>query len=266
MRGIRLSMGNAFLLTHDPKYLEPLRRQLANLYAVKKEENGRILLPNKYGDQGWYGYVANEHLDVQRDLYLWSMDKRDLEHLGKDAWIQFLLGKNANYPAQVLRQALADVRRRVAGARADQSTPDTRALDHAQPFNPVVTNPLVNLMNGGNEPGTSGNLLHVRLRYFDPDRRRAGTPEDVAALVDTIDDATVGVTLVNVNQTEERTVIVQAGAYGEHTATEVKAGGKTWKVNAPWFTVRLAHGAGAKLQIGMKRYTNTPTLNFPWDR
>ena len=72
-------MGNAFLLTHDPKYFEPLRRQLANLYAVKKEENGRVLLPNKYGDQGWYGYTANEHIDVQRDLYLWSMDKRDLE-------------------------------------------------------------------------------------------------------------------------------------------------------------------------------------------
>ena len=266
MRGVRLAMGNAFLLTHDPKYFEPLRRQLANLYAAKKVENGRTLLPNKYGENGWYGYGANEHLDVQRDLYLWSMDKRDLEHLGKDAWIQFLLGNQAGYPEESLRQALGGLRRRVAGLRADLSTPDSRALDGAQRFNPVVTTPLINLMNGGNEPGTSGSLIHTRLRYFDPDRRRAGVPEDVAALVDTIEDASVGVTLVNVSQTGERTVIVQTGAYGEHTATTVTSGGRTWTVNAPWFTVRLAHGAGARLQIGMRRYANAPSLDFPWDR
>lgn len=266
MRGVRLAMGNAFLLTHDVKYLEPLRRQLENLYAVRKEEKGRILLPNKHGDQGWYGYVSNEHFDVQRDLYLWSMDKQHLPRLGRDAWIQYLLGKNERYPQESLRQAVADLRRRVAGFRADPSTPDSRALDHAQRFNPVVTTPLVNLMNGGNEPGTSGSLLHVRLRYFDPDRRRAGIPEDVAALVDTIEDGRIAVTLVNVNQTEERTVVVQTGAYGEHGATEVTASGRTWKVNAPWFTVRLAHGAGARLTIDMQRYANSPTLDFPWER
>jgi hypothetical protein len=266
MRGVRLAMGNAFLLTHDVKYLEPLRRQLDNLYAAKKEENGRILLPNKHGDQGWYGYGPNEHFDVQRDLYLWSMDQRYLERLGRDGWIQYLLGKNERYPQESLRQALADVRRRVAGFRADSSTPDSRALDHAQRFNPVVTTPLINLMNGGNEPGTSGSLVHARLRYFDADRRRAGVPEDVAALVDTLEDGRVAVTLVNVNQTEERTMVVQAGAYGEHTATEVQAAGRTWKVNAPWFTVRLAHGAGTRLIIGVARYANRPTLDFPWER
>jgi hypothetical protein len=266
MRGVRIAMGNAFLLTRDPKYFEPLWRQLQNLYAVRKEENGRILLPNKHGDRGWYGYLPNEHFDVQRDLYLWSMDKRYLDHVGRDAWIQYLLGRNARYPQQALQQGITDLRRRVAGFRGDLSTPDSRALDHAQRFNPVVTTPLINLMNGGNEPGTSGSLVHVRLRYFDPDRRRAGIPEDVAALVDTIEDSAVAVTLVNVSQTEERTLIVQTGAYGEHTATEVTAGGRTWKVNAPWFTVRLAHGAGARLQIGMQRYANTPTLDFPWER
>jgi hypothetical protein len=266
MRGVRLAMGNAFLRTHDPKYLEPLQRQLDNLYAVKKEENGRILLPNKYGDQGWYGYVPNEHFDVQRDLYLWSMDKRYLDRLGRDPWIQYLLGKNERHPQESLRQALADVRRRVAGFRADSSTPDSRALDHAQRFNPVVTTPLINLMNGGNEPGTSGSLVHVRLRYFDPDRRRAGVPEDIAALVDTIEADRVAVTLVNVSQTEERTLVVQTGAYGEHTATEVTAGGRTWKVNSPWFTVRLANGAGARLIVMMQRYANQPTLDFPWER
>jgi hypothetical protein len=194
------------------------------------------------------------------------MDQKYLAHLGRDPWIQYLLGKNAGYPQQALRQAVSDLRRRVAAFRADSSTPDSRALDHAQPFNPVVTTPLIHLMNGGNEPGTSGNLFHVRLRYFDGERRRAGIPEDVAALVDTIGDSDVAVTLVNVSQTEERTLLVQTGAYGEHTVTEVTAGGKTWKVDAPWFTVRIAHGAGARLQIRMQRYANTPTLDVPWER
>jgi hypothetical protein len=266
MRGIRIGMGNAFLLTHDPKYFEPLRRQIDNLYAAKKEQNGRILLPNKHGDQGWYGYGPNEHFDVQRDLYLWSMDKTYLDRLGRDLWIQYLMGKNERYPQESLRQAMADLRRRVAGFRADTATPDMRGLDHAQRFNPVVTTPLVNLMLGANDPGTSGNLVHARLRYFDADRRRAGVPEDVAALVHTIEDAAVDVTFVNLSQTEERTLIVQTGAYGEHTATEVTAGGRTWKVNAPWFTVRLAHGTGARLKIGMQRYANSPTLALPWER
>jgi hypothetical protein len=121
-------------------------------------------------------------------------------------------------------------------------------------------------MNGGNDPGTSGNLVHARLRYFDPEHRRAGIPQDVAALVDTIEDRAVTVTLVNLSQTEERTLIVQAGTYAEHTATDVSIGERRWAVNAPWFTLRLAHGAGARVRIGMQRYANKPTLDFPWER
>jgi hypothetical protein len=78
---------------------------------------------------------------------------------------------------------------------------------------------------GGNEPATSGSLA---LRYVDADRRRAGAPEDVAALVDSLEDGRGAVTLVNVNQTEERTTVVQAGAYGEHTVTEVQTAGRTF--------------------------------------
>jgi hypothetical protein len=266
MRGVRLSMGNAFLLTRDAAYLEPLKRQLENLYAVKKEANGRILLPNKHGDNGWYGYVPDQHFDVQRDLYLWTMDTAFLKNLGQDGWINFLLGRNPQYPEEALRRGLSDVQRRVRGFREDQSTPDTRASDHAQRFNPVVTTPLINLMNGGNDPGTSGNLVHARLRYFDPKLRRAGIPEDVAALVETIEQGAVTVTLINLSQTQERDVLIQTGMYGEHTATDVAIGDRRYAVNATSFEIRLAPGAGSRLRIGMERYANQPTLDFPWDR
>lgn len=85
-------------------------------------------------------------------------------------------------------------------------------------------------------------------------------------MVDSIEDAAVTVTLVNLSLTAERTLIVQTGAYAEHTVTEVTIGDKRWTVNAPWFTVRLAHGAGARLRIAMKRYANQPALGFPWER
>jgi hypothetical protein len=266
MRGVRIAMGNAFLLTRDASYLQPLIRQLDNLYAAKKVENGRTLLPNKHGDNGWWGFTPNQHLDVQRDLYLWTFDPARFTHIASDPWIAYLRGNNPAHPAEALRAALSELRRKVAGFRNDRSTPDTRASDHAQRFNPVVTTPLVNLMNGANDPGASGNLIHARLRYFDPDRRRAGLPADVAALVDSLEDESASVTLVNLSQTREHTVVVQAGAYAEHTATSVTIGDKAYPVNGTAFTVRLAHGAGARLRIAMKRYVNQPVLAFPWDR
>jgi len=267
MRGVRIAMGNAYLLTHDASYLEPLRRQLANLYAAQKVENGRVLLPNKYGDQGWWGYTPNQHFDVQRDLWLFAMDapQPPVRLVQADGWMAYLAGQRPSYPADALRAGLADLRRRVQGFRNDASTPDTRASDHAQRFTPVITTPLLQLMNGANDPGGSGSLVHARLRYFDPTRRRAGLPEDVAALVDKLEDKAVHVTLVNLSQTQERTVVVQTGAYGEHQALEVTVDGRPHKVNASHFTVRLAHGAGARLSIAMQRYANPPALRFPWD-
>jgi hypothetical protein len=183
MRGARTGLGTALLLTGDMGYAEPLRRQLDNLYAAKRVENGRVLLPQKHGEKGWYGYTGNQYLDVQRDLYLWSMDEADLKNLGGDGWMQFLRGKNPGYPMQALAGDFERLRRRVAGMRADDSTPDTRPTDGAQRYAPVATETLVNLMLGANDPGSSGNILHTRLRYFDGVRRRAGLPEDVAALV-----------------------------------------------------------------------------------
>lgn len=265
MRGVRIAMGNAFLLTRDASYLEPLKRQIANLYAARREEKGRTMLPNKYGPNGWWGYTPNQHFDVQRDLWLWESGAPPDRLVAEDPWIAYLAGKRPGYPEEALRAGMATLRRRVEGFRADRSTPDSRASDHAQRYSPVVTTPLVQLMNGANEPGGSGSLLHARLRYFDPERRRAGLPEDTCALVDKIEDNVVFVTLVNLSQTQDRVVVVQTGAYGEHSAEEVSVGGKPRIANAAHFQVRLGHGAGARLRIAVRRYVNPPVMAFPWD-
>lgn len=74
-------------------------------------------------------------------------------------------------------------------------------------------------------------------------------------------------TLVNTNPVAARTVTVQGGAYGEHQILSVALGeGAATPVGSSAFTLRLAPGAGTRLTFKMKRYTNAPTLSFPWDR
>ena len=266
IRGPRIAFGSAFLLTDDARFVEPLRQQIDNLYAAKRMENGRVLLPNKHGDDGWYGYGPNLRFDVQRDLYLWSLDPSDKERIRDDPWIAFLDGRDPDYPFRALQQEFGRVQSRVKGLREDTSTPDTRGSDYSQRYNPAATTALVNLTLGGNDPGKAGNILHSQVRYFDPEKRRAGLPDDVAALVSKIAPEGITLTLVNTNQGKARTVVVQAGAYGEHQFTSVASGNGATEVGAAHFEARLAPGAGGQMMIGMRRYVNQPMLAFPWDR
>ncbi len=128
---------------------------------------------------------------------------------------------------------------------------------------------LVQLTMGGSDPGgeSHGPLpLNVQVRHFDPANRRPGLPEDVGALVEYFDAESVTLTLVNANPLSERTVTVQMGAYGEHTATAVTVGGRATVVDGSSFSVRLAPGSGETLTIGVRRYANLPTAAFPWER
>jgi hypothetical protein len=139
--------------------------------------------------------------------------------------------------------------------------------DDPNRYNPAVTETLTQLMLGGLPTGRTGYPLHCRLRYFDPVRRRAGLPEDVAALVEHMALDEVTVTLVNVNPVQERTVIVQGGAYAEHqlvSVTTADTPAPAVPVDHSHCAVRLAPGAGARLALRMQRYANPPTLAFPW--
>jgi hypothetical protein len=88
----------------------------------------------------------------------------------------------------------------------------------------------------------------------------------VAALVEKLEANSATMTLVNTNPLDSREVVVQAGGYGEHRFEAVTVNGQTTPVNGPVLTVRLAPGAGARLQFQMTRYANKPTFAFPWDR
>jgi hypothetical protein len=219
-----------------------------------------------HGDSGWYAFVPRRYTRNARELYYLSMKPEDRARMAPDRWFAYLEGKDDRYAEDALRADLERVRRRVQGMRADTTTPDTRLSDDPLRYGKADISSLIELMLGGLYLDRNAAVLFCRLRYFDPQRRRAGLPRDVAALVEKLTDHSATLTLVNVSQIDDRTVVVQAGGYGEHQFLSAEANGKKVTVNGTHFTVRLAAGSGARLTIGMRRYANQPTLAFPWDR
>jgi hypothetical protein len=261
-----VGFGNAFFLTGDDRYLEPWRQQIDRINAQKKTVDGREMYPHMYGDDGWYAYTPQKYDHGARELWYWSMQPGDRERLATTGWLAFLHGQDPDYPERALRADFGLIRNAVAGMRSDPTTPDTRLSDDPMPYNPATVESLVQLTLGGLLPGRTGSILHCRVRHFDPDRRRAGLPEDVAALVETLTADETQLVLVNVNPSEPRTVIVQAGGYAEHQITSVVQDDRELPVDEPDLTVRLAPGSGARLVLKLSRYANQPTLAHPWDR
>jgi hypothetical protein len=256
---------NAYLLTGDDRYLDVWRKQMDAVNAQKKVVAGRTLYPTMYGDKGWYAHVPQRYTRNARELYYLSLKPEDRARTAADRWLAYLEGKDGRYPEDALRADLERVRRRVQGMRADTTTPDTRLADDPLPFGKANVASLIELMLGGVYLDRNAAVLHCRLRYFDPVRRRAGLPPDVAALVEKLTADGVTVQLVNINQLDARTVVVQAGGYAEHQFFSVQTAGRRTPVNGTHFTVRLAPGAGARLNIQVRRYANQPVLAFPWD-
>ncbi|MDB5312355.1 MAG: hypothetical protein JWO38_6557 [Gemmataceae bacterium] len=256
---------NAYLLTGDDRYLAPWRKQIDAVNAQKKEVDGEVMYPTMHGDKGWYAYTPRKYARNARELYYLSMKAEDRARVGPDRWLAYLEGEDPGYPEDALRADLERVRARVKAMWADLTTPDTRLADDPVVFGMPDITSLVELTTGGLPLRRLGSVLHCRLRYFDPATRRAGLPEDVAALVEKQTADSVSVTLVNVNQFAPRTLVVQAGAYAEHEVVEVEVGGRKEKGDGTHFGVRLAPGAGARLTLRMRRYANQPRLAFPWD-
>ncbi len=261
-----LGFMNAFVLTGDLKYVEAWRKQADIVNANAKTVKGKKLYPANFGDKGWYNFTTKPYAPNALQRYYLSMDKADLKWTGSNAWLSYLDGKNPNYPERALQADFSRIRDRMQGVRNDTTTPDTRLADDPMKYNPASVSSLISLMLGGIHPGHNGSILFSRLRYFDPENRRAGMPDDVAALIDRMTENTVAVTLVNTSQTESRRVLVQAGGYAEHRFGAIKVGDRGYKGNGSLVEVRLAPGTGSRILMQTKRYANQPTMRFPWDR
>ena len=256
---------NALLVTGDRKYVDAWRRMIDAVNANAREVDGARQYPTMYGANGWYGWQKTPWNVGALEVWYWSQQPSDLERVS-NPWLDYLRGKNPRYPEDAIELDLETISGRRGQVRRDTTPPERRLADNMLDYNPASTQSLVHLMWGALMPGRPGGLLNARLRYFDPERKRAGIPEDVAALVSEMSDARTTVTLVNLNPSRERTVIVQGGGYGEHQLVSVMQGQRTTSIDSPLLTVRLDPGSGQTLVLTMKRYANTPTVLHPWHR
>ncbi|NUP98948.1 MAG: hypothetical protein HUU35_03720 [Armatimonadetes bacterium] len=285
---VMIAAANCLLLSGDWSWLDFPRGQLDRLVAQGQRRDGLLLVPHRHGDAGWYDfrplhprfhtylwYLSQDPADWERLTALGPRDdwdtvhgrrgKCDQEHAG--CWVRYLEGRLPAYPELILRANYTEMLRRLALIDADHTTVDGQDVHHWQERNPVSTEALVHLTLGGPQFIYHGGLLHVRLRYFDPANQRAGLPPDVAALVERVAADETTVCLHNLDPLARRTVILRAGAFGEHRFGQVAPeGGEPVAVNASWLEVELAPGAALRLNLAMERYVATPTYRQPWAR
>ena len=258
--------GNAIIASGDMRYVDKWGAMIDQINAQAKLEDGVTVYPHMYGDNGWYHFTPEPYSYGALDLYYWSLREKDRERVKNHPWVQFLNGENPEYPVTALSKDFETIRRKVeGGVTKDTLTLDTRLSDNPNHYNPATAGTLIQLMWGGLPTGINAFPLQARVRYFDPVQRRAGIPEDVAALVETMTADETVINLVNLNQTEPRSVVIQGGGYGEHQILTAQIGDMPLDVNGTWCTVRLEPGCGGRITLKMARYANAPSMLLPWD-
>ena len=286
---------NALLLSGDPARLDLVRDQLDRLWDRGHDADGTWVVPFKHTDAGWSDYRP---LDVRVPIVTWFLGRSDadttrVERISGSAdwgrpepvrvkgngagnsqhWFAYVQGRNPDYPRQILAVDRERMLARQAQIAADDGDPASWDVHHWQDMSPLFTEGLLQTMWGAPMHIYHGGLALACLRYFDPSRRRPGLPPDVAALVDDLTPDAVTVTLVNCAEAGtsgagSRDVVVQAGAFAEHTITRVEPVDGTAEpavdVAAPWLPVRLAPGARLRLRLHLRRFTNPPSYRMPW--
>ena len=271
-----------------------LRNQLTTqLDNSKKREDGQLLVPWRYGVNGWDDH---DPMRMKEPAHVWaaSLAPRDAELMrtimdgererdwtqvisegdkgfGRNEPARFLYyeGKKDDWPEQALMRDYE-----LSIAYYDHARNETRskleiAADNVYPANPVTTRALMQLTMGGAQYLYNGGLVMAAVRYFDPERSRPGLPPDVAALVDELTADTVGIHLVNTSPSESRTVIVQAGGFGEHRFTtlrylDVKGDERIQPVHGVYFSMQLPPATAMRVLVNRERFVNRPSYRFPW--
>jgi hypothetical protein len=187
-------------------------------------------------------------------------------------WYWYLQGNLPEYPREIQAAAYREMVRRLDMMRHDDGDPAEWDVHHWQEINPVATEALVQLTLGAPQVVYHGGLLHSPLRYFDPQSRRPGLPDAVAALVTKVEREALALELINLDPLAPREVLLQAGAFGEHQFTRCRAlspgaDPAPWtEINARHFQVRLEPAGALRLEVGLKRHSNRPDYARPWDR
>lgn len=275
---------NAVLLDGEPKHLELARSQFDILWALGRPDGDRRAVPRRRVDAGWTDYAPAEpslpihcwtstfaEPDLRRVLRIqagqdWRVPtarrgKANAES-NSPAWFTYLQGDNPEYPLRILETNYRQMIERITAVRTDESDLTQVDVHHWQDMSPLAVEGLVQTMWGAPLNVYYGGLQHATVRYFDSDEQRPGLPPDVAALVSTVSWDRVELTLVNCSVAHGRTVVVQAGAYGEHEFVRDRNDGAD--IADKWLAVDLRPASELRLDLEIRRYTNQPTYETPW--
>lgn len=259
------AFGNALLVSGDRKYVDVWRTVMESVNKNAKVEGGVTRYPRMYGDDGWYDFQPEPFDRGALAVYHWSQDrKRDHALVAADPWVRFLDGKDDDYPVRTLLESLEQVRRKAELRERDTRSADVTLSEDPNGINPAEVWGLVQLMLGGLATRHVGVPWHCAVRYFDAERRRAGIPPSVASLVDHLSADEVGVQLVNLDPVHAKHLVLQSGAFAEHTIDSAAIDGERTEVGGNAMHVRLEPGAGARLLLRVRRFVNQPTVAFPW--
>ncbi len=301
----------ALLLSGDFGYLELLRSQLRLLLRhARTRDDGQLLVPHKHGPHGWEDFRPLRMQELAH-LYHASLSpedhaliaqvragerERDWNQVPSEgeknsgntefARFQYYDGRNPSWPEDILRAEYQLAVETLTAMRRDERDVATLIAENRSPPHAVLTKGLTQVALGAPESVYNGGLLRATVRYFDPHRARPGLPPDVSALVDTLSPDRVGIQLVNTGTSATRTVIVQAGAFGEHQFTEIRyreelqahqaQDPRAWlreerthtvrtvPVNGTYCSVWLPPATTIRLDMGLRRFVNQPTYAFPW--
>ncbi len=286
-----ISGGNAMLLTGDDSWLDLHRSQSDVLWSKQRIEKGKVIVPHRHGDVGWFDYRPQRPRHYLHAYFL-SQSQEDLTriqerfpnrqqwytrspsfgksgHFGPERWFGYIAGENPDFPKQILEDTYTCMQQRLDKIDNDDwENLDSWDVHHWQDLNPVVPEGLIQMAMGTPAAVYHGGLLHASVRYFDPQANRPGLPNHVAALVESITSEGIILNLVNIDPLGGHEVVVQAGGFGEHNFTDVKVlntaqADHPSEVNGRYLHVNLGPWTQVKLQLGMDRYVNKPTYVFP---
>jgi hypothetical protein len=183
-------------------------------------------------------------------------------------WFSYMQGKNPGYPDKVLEDTYTGMCSRLERIERDSADVETWDVHHWQNLNPVIPEGLIQMAMGTPAAVYHGGLLHASVRYFDPQGRRPGLPEHVAALGSKVTPEGIDLELVNTDPLASREVLVQGGMFGEHeftTATlqDAPSADQDISVNAKYLRVCLGPSSHALLHLGLKRFAHLPSYAFP---
>jgi hypothetical protein len=198
-----------------------------------------------------------------------SWEDRDDDTRTEYSRIMYYAGKNPDWPLRIL-QADHDYALKMLAVVQSYSIPPSnlKQSDYLYHKSPVLTKGLLQVTMGAPQTIYNGGLLRARVRYFDSDLVRPGLPPDVAALVEGLESDRTVVRLVNLSDSTAHNLIIQAGAFGEHSFTEVKFFNNGFdnivQLNSKYLGVELPPSTSILLDIGTQLCVNKPSYAFPW--